>query len=73
VLFSKLDITPYIFKGAVMVVIVWYLNLLLPVQSVPIANKVVSFNPAHGEVYSIQLNFIKFVSDLWKVGGFLHK
>jgi hypothetical protein len=33
--------------------------------------KVVSSNPAHGEVYSIQLNVIKFVSDLRQVGGFL--
>jgi hypothetical protein len=28
-------------------------------------------NPAHGEVYSIQLIVIKFVSDLRQVGGFL--
>ena len=33
-------------------------------QSVPIATKVVSSNPAHGEVYSIQYCVIKFVSDL---------
>jgi len=32
---------------------------------------VVSSNPAHGEVYSIQLYVIKFVSDLRQVGGFL--
>jgi len=31
----------------------------------------VSSNPSHGEVYSIQHNVIKFVSDLWQVGGFL--
>jgi hypothetical protein len=30
-----------------------------------------SSNPAHGEVYSIQHNMIKFESDLWQVGGFL--
>jgi hypothetical protein len=41
-------------------------------QSVPITTKVVSSNHAHGEVYSIQLYVIKFVSDLWQVGGFLH-
>jgi hypothetical protein len=29
-----------------------------------------SFNPVHGEVYSIQHYVIKFVSDLWQVGGF---
>ena len=47
------------------------LDLQLPVQSVPIATNVVSLNPAHGEVYSIQHYVIKFVSDLWQVGGFL--
>jgi len=40
-------------------------------QSVPITAKVVSFNSAHGEVYSIQHYVIKFVSDLWQVSGFL--
>jgi hypothetical protein len=39
---------------AIMVVIVWKLDLHLPVQSVPITIKVVSSNPAHGEMYSIQ-------------------
>ena len=32
-------------------------------QSVPIATKVVSSNPVHGEVYTIQHNVIKLVSD----------
>jgi hypothetical protein len=32
--------------------------------SVPITSKVVSSNPAHGDVYSIQQYVIKFVSDL---------
>ena len=41
------------------------------VQSVPITTKVVSLNPAHGEVYSIQIYVIMFVSDLWQVSGFL--
>jgi len=52
--------------GTVMVVIVWQLDLLLilPNQSVPIATKVVSSNPAHGEMYSIQHYVIKFVGDL---------
>ena len=40
-------------------------------QSVPITTKVVSSNPAHGEVYSIQLYVIKFVIDLGQVSGFL--
>jgi len=33
---------------------------------------VVSSNPIHGEVYSIHF-VIKFVSDLWRVDGFLHQ
>jgi hypothetical protein len=39
-------------------------------QSVPITSKVVSSNPAHGEVYSIQHYVINFVNDLRQVGGF---
>ena len=42
----------------------WWLDLQLPMQSVPITTNVVSSNPAHGEVYSIQQYKIKFVSDL---------
>ena len=42
----------------------------LSVQSVPITTSVVSSNPAHGEVYSIQHYVIKFVSGLRQVGGF---
>jgi hypothetical protein len=37
----------------------------------PIATDVVSLNPVHGEVYSIQHFVIKFVSDLRQVAGFL--
>jgi hypothetical protein len=44
---------------------VWPLQL--PMQSVPITTKVVSWNTAHGGVYSIQQTY----SDLWQVGGFL--
>ena len=51
--------------------IVWKLDLQLPVQSVPITTKVVSLDPIHGEVCSIQHYVIKFVSDLQQVGGFL--
>ena len=40
-------------------------------QSVPITTKVMSSNLVHGEMYSIQHYVIKFVSDLWQVGGFL--
>jgi len=48
-----------------------HLDLQLPMQSVPITTKVVSSNTIHGEMYSIQHYVIKFVSDLWQVGGFL--
>jgi hypothetical protein len=41
------------------------------VQSVPITTKVVSSNPVHGKVYSIQHYVIKFVCDLRQVGGSL--
>jgi hypothetical protein len=54
-----------------MVVILWQMDLQLHVQSVPITTKVVSSNPVHGEVYSIQHYVIKFGSDLRQVGGFL--
>ena len=37
--------------GAIVVVIVWPLDLQLPVQSVRITTNVVSSTPAHGEVY----------------------
>jgi hypothetical protein len=40
------------------------------IQSVPITTKVVSSNPAHDEVYSIQYYVIKFVSDLRLFCGF---
>ena len=40
-------------------------------QSVPITSKVVSSNPAHGEVYWMQHYVIKFVSDMPQVGGCL--
>ena len=48
---------------------IWIFNYL--VQSVAITTKVVSSNPVHDEVYSIQHYVIKFVSDLQQVGGFL--
>ena len=47
-----------------MVMIVCWLDLQLTMQSVPITTNVVSLNPAHGEVYSIQHYVIKFVSEL---------
>ena len=54
-----------------MVVIVLYLDLQLPVQSVPIPTNVVSSNPAPGGLCSMQHYVVKFVSDLRQVGGFL--
>ena len=51
--------------------IVWKLDLQLPMQSEPITTKVVSSKPVQGEVYLIQHYVIKFVSDLRQVGGFL--
>jgi hypothetical protein len=43
----------------------------LLVQLMNITAEMVSSNPAHGEVYSMQHYEITFVSDLWKVSGFL--
>ena len=40
-------------------------------QSVTITTDVMSSNPTHGKVYLIQIDVIKFVSDLWQVGRFL--
>jgi hypothetical protein len=53
------------------VVIVWYMDLQLPLQSVTITTNVVNSNPVHDEVYLIQHYVIKFVSDLRQVGVFL--
>ena len=60
------------------VVVVWQLDLQLPMQSVPITTNM-SLVPVHGKVYSIQDYVIKFVRDLrWSVvfcrySGFLHQ
>ena len=50
-----------------MVVIVWKLDLQLPMQSVPITPNVTSSNLAQ----AIQHYVIKFASDLWQVRDFL--
>jgi len=57
--------------GVVVVVIIWLLDLQLPVQYVPINIKIVSSYPVHGEVYSIQHYLIKCVSHLRQVVDFL--
>ena len=46
------------------------LDLQLHVQSVSIRTNVVSSNPVHGKVYSMQHYVKEFVSDLQQVGGF---
>jgi hypothetical protein len=45
--------------------------LQLYMQSVPITTNVVSSDPAHGEVYSMQHYVIKIVSYVRQVDGFL--
>ena len=40
-------------RVAVMVVIIWSLDLQLPMQSVPITTNIVSSNLDQGEVYNI--------------------
>jgi len=53
-------------------VIVYKLDLQLPMQSVPITTYIVSSGPRSGEVYWKQHYVIKFISDLLRqVGGFL--
>ena len=47
-----------------MVVIVWQLDLQLPMQSVPTTTKFVNLHPTHGEAYSIQHYVIK-LSGWW--------
>ena len=42
-------------------------------QSVHITTNIVSSNPTHDKLYSIQHYVIKFVSDLWQVGDFLRQ
>ena len=61
----------YLVTGGVVVVIIWKLDFQLPMQSVHITTNVVSSNPAHGEVTSIQQYVIHLVSCLRQVGAFL--
>jgi hypothetical protein len=49
-------------KGAVVVVIVWYLDLQIPVQSVPITTKIVSSNAAHGET---EISYLMRMTSFW--------
>ena len=59
------------YRGAVVFLIIWWLDLQLPIQSVPINTNTMCSNSSHGGVYSIQHYVIKFVSDLRQVGNFL--
>jgi hypothetical protein len=40
-------------QGAVVAVIVWWLDLQLPMQLMPITTDVMGLTPAQGEVYNI--------------------
>ena len=53
--------------------IIWYLDLQLPMQAVPITTNIVSLNLAQAQytLYLIQHYVIKFVSDLRQVDSFL--
>ena len=51
--------------------IIWYLDLQLLVQSVPITTNSASSNPVLARRYSIQYYVITFVSDLRQVSGVL--
>ena len=68
---NRLKLLKHVEAVVVMIIIIWQLDLQLSVQAVPIITKVVSSNPVHGEVCSIQHYVIKFVSDLQQVSGFL--
>jgi hypothetical protein len=47
--------------------------MLMYIVTVPITFKVVSLNPVHGEVYSIQHYVIKLVSDLRHAGRWISR
>jgi hypothetical protein len=61
-----------LWKGAFVVVIVWYLDSQESMESVLITTKVVSSNPAHDEVYLIRYNimWLKFVCDFGQISGY---
>ena len=58
--------------GSQQIYFLLYINLILYIVYLPLVGttKVVSSNPIHGEVYSIQYYVIKFVNDLRQDGGF---
>jgi hypothetical protein len=50
---KKTTVITHIYCGDVVAVIAWWLDLQLPMQSVPITTDVVSSNLDQGEVYNI--------------------
>ena len=69
-IFQKLVFMFSFSRWTAVVVIVWLLDLQLSVQSVHISTKVMSSNPVHGEMCSIQ-HYVNFVTILRQIGGFL--
>ena len=64
-------------RGAVLVVIVWYLDLQLPMQSVPITTDIASLNLDQDEVYNIMWWSLSVTGDRSVVfsgsSGFTHQ
>ena len=58
-------------SGATM--IIWQLDLQLPVQSMPITTKVLTSNPVHGEVYLIKHYVISLSVVFSRYSGFLNQ
>jgi hypothetical protein len=65
------DLHFYWFRGVVVVVMVWYLDLQLPMQSVPITTNVVSSNPTQARYTRYNIVIKNVSSDLRQVDGFL--
>jgi hypothetical protein len=68
---QKCCITHYLALHGKNVILQLHYNYTLPLPPSLITTNVLSSNPVHGKVYSIQHYVIKFVSDLRHVGGFL--
>ena len=64
-------------RAAVMVVIIWSLDLQLPMQSVPITTNIVSSNLDQGEVYNIMWSSLSVTCDssvvFSRYSSFLHQ
>jgi hypothetical protein len=66
IIFLCVDLYLYVSK-----IFFMWIRLALHLGTVPITTKVVSSNPLHGEMHTIQHYVIKFVSDLRQVDDFL--